>query len=179
MPRSRVPSHDSDTLRSTFVYPDRETPPRVAGYTMVDQVRAHAPDTSRAGRPRRRSRSEAEADAAACGQAVLAAERELAARARTVVVDHAVEAGLLLGAGRYLAAVQRGAAIAAAADLEIRAAIADVIRLRLDRGIAARDLDRVVRGAAACAAGLAVERGLFAPTTDFRTFWDTLSGDVL
>src|SRR6185503_3269642 len=77
-----------------------------------------------------------------------------------VVVDRAVVARR--GATLDRAAVEGGAAVAVAPDLEVAAAIDDQRRPGLDDRIAARDLDRVVRGAAARAAGLAVERGLVA-----------------
>jgi len=57
-------------------------------------------------------------------------------------------------------ALEGRAAIARAANLEVAAAIDDQLRVRLDDRIAARDLDGVIRRAAARAAGLAVERGL-------------------
>src|SRR5262245_8484045 len=87
-------------------------------------------------------------------------EREVAAGLRTIVVDHAVEARDLVAGG--LAAMQRCAPVAVATDLEVRAAIDNKARLRLHDGIAFLHFDRVVRGAAACAARLAVERGFIA-----------------
>src|SRR5689334_7944339 len=87
---------------------------------------------------------------------MLRTEREVAARLRAVVVDRAMKARDAVVF--ELAAVQRGAAIAGAADLEIGAAIDDERRLSLDDRIAPSDLDGVVRGAAARATGLAIER---------------------
>src|SRR5690349_6694069 len=101
---------------------------------------------------------EAQSDTPPCGQAVLAALLEVAAGGWSIVVDDAAKPRLL--ALHDPAACECRAAIAFAPDLEIRAAIDDVVRLRLDDRIAALDLDAVIRGATARAAGLAIERGL-------------------